>query len=618
MKNKFTAFSKTPLMYGILIAFVLTIFLTLAFTSAHRLPSRVDEGSFLIKGYYYITGKYTPFEDYGPWTNNMPFAYYIPGLAQAIFGPGLRTGRYFAIFLTLLNLVGVWILTNRLKGKWWALFGVFILAINPAVIRIYVQAISEGLVACLLTWALVFLIGKNRQLWQIALGAFLCALTTLTRQNMIFLLPFAVLYAFWVHGRKAGWVALVFTALPFIGIHIIYYPQIMNLWYAWLPGVVKKTLGIVIINGGGEQAWQPVVSDLSRVVSFFMAFRYHFAILFGVFLASVMLWVRKWWANDSERKTVILLTGLFFVFFWMHAWASLTKNYCVFCFPNYITFFLPIGLLISVIVYSNLLKMKPQIPIFPVILFTLSIIPGLFLGSLETTGHWVMALPFPRLKGGQILTGYVPLWSIFSNRFNLEFHQLLPMIAPAFGFLIALVFILVALILHKKTEKQVNWKFSITLSFLLLAASTVLTPTYLMGNELSENLCGGDVIASYETVGAELAKTIPEGAKVFWGAGSVVTPLLYIPNAELHSPQLNGVYSLRRGGERDLLEKMGYYNEESTQAWRDTDEFFLINYLKMGEFWKAFFTPEKFNEYERTSPFDPCDAESTIRIYRRK
>jgi hypothetical protein len=192
------------------------------------------------------------------------------------------------------------------------------------------------------------------------------------------------------------------------------------------------------------------------------------------------------------------------------------------------------------------------------------------------------------------------------------------MIAPAFGFLIALVFILVALILHKKTEKQVNWKFSITLSFLLLAASTVLTPTYLMGNELSENLCGGDVIASYETVGAELAKTIPEGAKVFWGAGSVVTPLLYIPNAELHSPQLNGVYSLRRGGERDLLEKMGYYNEESTQAWRDTDEFFLINYLKMGEFWKAFFTPEKFNEYERTSPFDPCDAESTIRIYRRK
>ena len=183
---------------GLFLGVVVLIFLFLAFTFAHQLPSRVDEGSFLIKGYYYITGRYKPFQDYGPWTNNMPLAYYIPGLAQTIFGPGLKTGRYFAIFLTILNLTGIWILINRLKGKWWALFGVLVLSINPAVIGIYVQAISEGIVACLLTWALVFLIGEKRKLWQIALGAFFCSLTTLTRQNMVVLLPFAVVYAFWL------------------------------------------------------------------------------------------------------------------------------------------------------------------------------------------------------------------------------------------------------------------------------------------------------------------------------------------------------------------------------------------------------------------------------------
>ena len=93
----------------------------------------------------------------------MPLAYYIPGLAQALFGTGLKTGRYFAIFLTGLNLAGIWILLNRLKGKWWALVGVLVLAVNPAVIRVYVQSISEGVVACLLTWSLVLLNRREPQ-----------------------------------------------------------------------------------------------------------------------------------------------------------------------------------------------------------------------------------------------------------------------------------------------------------------------------------------------------------------------------------------------------------------------------------------------------------------------
>ncbi len=528
MKQLFSKVTGKPLVYLVLLSIVIAVFIILAFTSAHRLPSRLDEGSFLIKGYYFITDKYSPFQDYGPWTNNMPLAYYIPGLAQALFGTGLKTGRYFAIFITSLNLAGIWILVNRLKGKWWALFSVLVLVINPAVVRIYVQALSQGAVACLLTWSFVFLIGEKRRSWQIAAGAFLCALTTLTRQNMVIMLPFAVIYSFWLHGKKAGWLALIFTATPFILVHLVFYPQILNLWFSWLPGFIKRALDIVVVAGGGKQAWSPTAGLLTRITSFFMAFRYHFVILFGVFLGIIMLPAKKWWNNCYERKTAFLLILLFIIFFGLHAWASLAKNYCVFCFPNYLAFFLPIGLLISVIAFSNLIEKHQLLSIFLVVIFILFIFPGLYLGSLETVGRWVMALPFPRLKGGEFLSGSVPLWSIFSNRFGLEFDHLLPWIPSIFGFLTAIIFLLILAFFHKVFGLENYFGFGITIAIGLLVIGIALTPTMLLGNDPIENTCGGDVLAAYEEAGEQLADVVPVNAKVYWSAGSVVTPLLYI------------------------------------------------------------------------------------------
>ncbi len=194
--------------YVLLLTLAVLTFLVQAVIYAHQMPSRVDEGSFLIKGYDYVKGIYQPFQDYGPWTNNMPLAYYIPGLAQVLFGPGLQTGRYFAIFVGLLMLLGLWLTVRRLRGKWWALLAILFIALNPALIKTYVQAVSQVIVACLVTWALYFLIDEKRSLLQIGLGAFFCALATLTRQNMIFLMVFVVLYAYFLFGKKAGWVAL--------------------------------------------------------------------------------------------------------------------------------------------------------------------------------------------------------------------------------------------------------------------------------------------------------------------------------------------------------------------------------------------------------------------------
>jgi hypothetical protein len=605
-------------LYFLLVSLAIGVFLFLAFTYAHQLPSRVDEGSFLIKGYYFWTGRYRPFEDYGPWTNNMPLAYYIPGLAQYLFGPGLRTGRYFMIFLTLMTFTALFLLVFRLKGKWWALFTVLPLAFNPSLVAMYVQAVSEGVVAFLLSWMMFFLIGTERNDRQIALGAMLGGLTILTRQNMILLIPFVVIYAFWLHGKRAGWIAVIFSVIPVIIGHLVFFPDIFKLWFAWLPGFIKRAFEINMQEGGGTQAWKPEVEPFNRIASFFITLRYHFIPLFGFFLSLFLLPLKKFWQSIYERRLVLLLSVTFLLFFVLHAWASLTKNYCVFCFSNYVSFFIPLAVLAGVITISSLLMSESQFSSKPILLFFLVAMPGTFLGNLETVGRWVMALPFPRLKGGRILSGTTELWKLFENRFEWTYDQLLRVLPPIVGSLATLLVlaIFIGIFFILKKFRPINHAKYFLLS--LLAISLILTPTSLLGGENFGNSCSGDVLASYEQIGDHLQTIIPDGSTIYWGGGSVVTPLLYITNTEIHPPQLNGIYSARRGGDRDLLEKAGYYNEESRNAWRESDEFILVNNINLVGFWKEFLIPESFNEYKPTGPLDPCNPESFIRIYRRK
>ncbi len=607
-----------PIFYFGCLALVILVFLLMAFTYAHQLPSRVDEGSFLIKGYYYWTGKYQPFEDYGPWTNNMPLAYYIPGLAQVVFGPGLRTGRYFMIFLTLLNFTALFLLVLRLKGKWWALFGILPLAINPSLISMYVQAVSEGVVACLLAWMMFFLIGEKRKDWQIAAGALLAALTILTRQNMILLAPLAVIYAFWLHGRRAGWIALLFTGIPLLIGHLIYYPDIFKLWFAWLPGFIRRAFEIKVLEGGGTQAWQPEVEFFTRVASFFMTLRYHFVSIFGVCIALAVLPFKKFWQSVYDRKLVALLLTTFLLFFGLHAWASLTKNYCVFCFSTYVSFFVSLAVVAGVISVSNLFASNKRFSALWLSLFFVIALTGTFLGSLETVGRWTMDLPFPRIKDGRFLPGTTEVWKIFENRFGWTYDQLLRVIPPVTGLLAAILVLALLIGLYLGIKKRNAIRSDKFLLAGLLIISTLLTPTLILGGDNFGNPCGGDVLSAYEAAGAQLQAIIPDGSTVYWGGGSVVTPLLYLTDAELHPPQLNGIYSARRGGDRDLLEKSGYYNEESRRAWRESDEFILIENINLVGFWKEYLDPELFNEYQATVPLDPCNPDSFIRVYRRK
>jgi len=112
---------------------------------ARTTTSYLDEGLYLYKGYLFATGQQVPFADYGVWTNHAILSFLIPGYIQKWFGPGLETGRYFMILLSLFTLLGLWVFARRWGNAWWAAGAVWVMALNPAEIKIHTLAISEGL-----------------------------------------------------------------------------------------------------------------------------------------------------------------------------------------------------------------------------------------------------------------------------------------------------------------------------------------------------------------------------------------------------------------------------------------------------------------------------------------
>jgi hypothetical protein len=165
--------------------------------------------------------------------------------------------------------------------------------------------------------------------------------------------------------------------------------------------------------------------------------------------------------------------------------------------------------------------------------------------------------------------------------------------------------------------KRRYFGYGYIMSIIFVVFSILFSPTPLLARSENGNNCGADMLSAMESAGNQLANIIPTGKSIYWNAGSVVTPLAYVTHADLHPPQLNGDYSFRRGGDRDLLEKQGLYNEESLEIWRAQDDFFLIGEKYFNDFWRDFLDPQFFLEHPRTIAVNPCQPDSAIRIFER-
>src|SRR5690606_25116976 len=171
--------------------------------------------------------------------------------------------------------------------------------------------------------------------------------------------------------------------------------------------------------------------------------------------------------------------------------------------------------------------------------------------------------------------------------------------------------IVVAYIIWKK--KQSNFPLTLMNSFLIIGL--LLSPLLHLGESKLD--CRTDIILANEQVGEYLASIIPTDSLVYWEGGLSFVPMVYVPEARIFPAQINNGYAYRRGGDADVLNRFGYWNDVSFVEWRDSADIIIVE-EKRFEYWNTYLTSEAFRELS-SPPIAPSGVDgSTLRIFQRK
>ncbi|MDW8226298.1 MAG: glycosyltransferase family 39 protein, partial [Anaerolineales bacterium] len=405
------------------------------FLYARTQTTFVDEGTYLYLGYRFVTGSLS-YGELGVWNYYAPLSYFIPGLAQFLFGPGLATGRYFSIACALLAASAIWILARRLRGEWWAAAALWALALTPLQIKMYTLGLSQALTACLLSWTFVLVIGEKRSTAQILAGGLLAGLTVMTRHNLAFLLPALVGYLFWQHGRRAALLALAASLLPVLTGLALFWPSSLRLWtlywlsQQWFPALSRFDPPLLT---------QVNLSLASRFSAFFLALRAHFLVLSGV-VACLFLWPPQW-EKTSHKKTAIFLAVFFSATLLLHTLILFSQHLGIFGFVPYVAFFSPAGLLLIILTLPAWDRRPNPARSISILLFLLLL--ALAPAYLDKIGDRLLALPVPRISNGIHLGEWSFLGSYLNHWFDLDYTVLRQVVPPIFFLSAGLLWLLI-------------------------------------------------------------------------------------------------------------------------------------------------------------------------------
>ncbi len=597
------------------------LYLIQAWHYAHTTIPGLDEGSYLFKGYLYLHGIYEPFQPYGPLTNKAPLAFLIPGLAEYIFGAGLRTGRYFAVFLGFLTVLGTWITVRRWTGRWLAAASVWVFALSPMIIKIHAITASEVIIACMLAWMCVFILAEERSLWQIVIGSILGTFAVLTRQNMVVVLPLLILYVFWQHGKQKGIASFFTCSVVFLAFHIYYWPNILTIWAPWLPENLTPFLDPFRLPKDATPIWNPSIDFWNRTIAFFQGIRYHFIPVVGSIFALIFLLRQRDWKTDPAKRAAIFLALLYFTLFAMHAWAAVASQYesysCVYCFTPYLTFFDPLGIILSAIVISVAWKQESSSRALQVIAILLILIlsVGIGLSLFDNIGASILNLPVPRMRDGQFLSGTTLLVDFITNKFGLALTLTKRYLASAIGLIVGIGVLLIAsLISRRLKDVQDRPGYAFVALYLFLVLGLFLSPVLNAGRSRAD--CEQNILSANEQLGAHLASVIPADSLVYWDGGLSFAPMVYVPNVRIFPPQINDGYTYRIGGDPDTLFRFSHWNSELNDQWMSSADVFIIE-AKRYSTWKKYFNPQEFEEYQKPITAPSCEVGAGLRIFHR-
>ncbi|MBE3142459.1 MAG: hypothetical protein IMZ61_00835 [Planctomycetes bacterium] len=596
--------------------------------------SMLDEGAYLYQGLLFAKDVYRPFQNYGLWQYNAPLSYIIPGYIQAWFGPSLLVGRFFALFLGLMILLGAWIVARRLGGKWWAAATLLIIALNPAIIKIYSLAVSQVLIACMLTWVMVLVLGENRPIWQIVTSSVLSGLILLTRHNLAPLLPILTAYIYVQYGKKVGLWALFFGLLIVVIGHIIYWPNILAMWTPWIPEKLMPFLDSVRPPPDGTVQMGPYSLD-SWILVFFQGFSFHSFIMIGS-VAAFILWPRQCqWKNHAYRRTSIFLAVLFVTLLVFHGLASLASNARVWNFTPYIAFFCVIGLFLVVSSFEAWSKTSSPVRGILTAIFILILFPGLGYAAFPVLGYGlkdgffnILNVQLPRTQDffhtWRFLPGSASLREVLANKFGIVFdpfkdidlyRRILPALA---GLLIGIVFLCIIRMIQRGFQKKYhrNYGYGYIGLVTLLVANVLLSPTPLLGGMYHVYDCQANAIQGYEQTGHYLANIIPASSKVYWESEDGAAPLLYVTNIKVLPGQIFGRWSFSPSEDSDKVLRFGLWNKALADQWAVKADFILVEERLYDSSWDDFFEAHPdYQELSTTPNTVPCIDRSNFRVF---
>jgi hypothetical protein len=589
--------------------------------------SIIDEGLYLYKGFLFARQIYFPFQDNGVWTQKAPLSYLFYGWIQLLFGPGLRTGRFFSIFIGAIALIGLWFVACRIAGRWWGTVCVWIMVLNPVTVRYFSTAMSQSLVVGLLVWILFFTLGEERPRWQIAVGGVLTGIMVMTRQNMAPVLFILLAYIFWQHGWKNAAVLTGACIIPLLIISAAYWPDVLKMWALYLPARLTPFL----------DPWRPPVlppglnrPDISAIVqSLLDGFRFHFVALTGGFFALILWPARKYWRDSNQYRISVFLATAFVVLLGIHAWAGLgntaINNNNVFTFSPYLAFFDLLGILVFITVFQTL-KYRP-IPLAKrglVIVFLLLLSAGIGRGDFEVIGDRLATISFPRVRDFfttfKLLPGTAYLWQILYNKYGIEYNtsrMLLPTVGISLvGLLIILLGWVFWLALRRRNPSLYSFASFIAIGFLIIGA--LFSPSVLLGGGFQEWSCKENTLTAFEESGRYLAEVIPTGSQVYWSGGNAAAVLSYLPGIRIFPQQLDGPYNYYQTGSSDELARYGYWNGILAQRWQEEANVFLFQEKDYVELWKSYVNTDAFNEPPRFTQALNCAPDTYLRVFIRK
>lgn len=625
IKTSISNLFKNSKLQWIIFAGLILLYFVKAIRIAFTTWVGMDEGYYLIKGYWFLTGEQIPFTINGAITNKPPFAFLIPGLSQLI-APGVLSGRIFAILITLASLIGLWLIIRRNSTGWWANLALLSITLNDFWIETYTREYSQTLTVFFLIWSLYFSLGKERSKGQIALGGIMAIMTLLVRQNMAPYFALFALYIAWEHNLKKAVVLLIPGILVFVIVHIYYWPNIfLNLWAIALPEAYRlRVLEIVglddlfrVIAAEGRNtisysAWQ-IAHAASRLI------KTSFLAMFIAFVSNFLLGF-IWNADQKRAKEHIFIILSFDVLLVTHLNVVTDLQVLLFNLPVYLLFWAPVIYILLPIVFQAVGHPGKNWIARAFLPLSMTFFFGLIgLGYQAKISPILMNIGVPRFNEGRFQQGTTEFWRLLVNKFSLDPKIQAYLLPTLFGVAVGAVAVVIIYLISKLVNHIYRIPSRQGMFAVLLVGFLFISTLPTIPREPPNKTCEVNTIEALRKAGLTIRSQVDSDSLLFWGVENqpVIGALFYFGDVRIFPEQLNGKHYYRRNLSLEESLKSRYWSDAQAVEWLKQADYLIGEPGKTDHWLELIENIPGLSavQLEGAPPMNPCSENSRILLY---